>query len=65
METHKGLTQMLELADENTKTVTTVFHMFKRLTEDMEDRKIFGKKLEIIVKKFSTFDVKTETEEGQ
>lgn len=43
METHKGLTQMLELADENTKTVTTVFHMFKRLSRDMEN--IFFKTL--------------------
>lgn len=36
-ETKPELTQMLELAQKDIKTVITVLCMFKKLSEDMED----------------------------
>ena len=42
VETDSRLTEMLELAEKNIETVIiTVFHMFKKLSRDMEDIYIF------------------------
>lgn len=37
VETKLQLAQILELADKDIKTVITAFHIFKKLTTDIED----------------------------
>lgn len=37
MEENHHKTDMLELSNRNTKTVITIFHVFKKLYRDLED----------------------------
>lgn len=41
------MTQMLELANKDMKTVKTVFHVFKKLGRDVEDIFFFSQQIEI------------------